>query len=181
MKKCVKLLFCGFIVSILFVSCVKDTNFDNADEIALTPIIESNFIYFNLSGSDFYDSQNNIPKLILRDTTEIRFLDDSGFRDALKNAEFYFKYSNSIPKQFDVTYRFLSEVNDTTFTFNNTVAAGNLQNAVVTEQTRNIEGEEIISLTNSNKVVVIVTIPSADANLSGILNLQSKGTFFLEY
>lgn len=181
MRKFSQLLIGVFFASIMLVSCIKDTTFDNADEIALTPIVESNFIYFNLNGSDFYDSQNNLPKLILRDTTEIRFLDDSGFQDALKRAEFYFKYTNSIPKQFNVTYRFLSKTSDTTYTFENTVAPGSLETAVITERTKSIVGEELINFTTANRVVVIVTIPSSDENISGILNLQSKGTFYLEY
>ncbi len=181
MRKLFQVTCLGIFAFALLISCVKDTNFDNAEEIAITPVVEANFVFFNFNGSDFFDSQNNIPRLVVRDTTEIKFFDDGGFQDGLKRVEFFFKYTNSIPRNFDVTYRFLSAVNDTTLTFQNSVNAGTNINEVITESTRNIEGAEVTNLTMSNKVVVIVTIPSADQNLAGALKLQSKGTFYLEF
>lgn len=170
-------LFCCF----FFIACIKDTDFDQAEDIALTPVIELDLIYFDLNANDFYDTINSRPIPTLRDTTIIRFLDDSTLHESLKRAEFYFKFTNSISRNFQVDFQFLSEMNDTTYVAGTTVAEGSIANPVLTEFVENVEGDDILSLTQANKVVVSVTIPSSNENLEGILNLKSKTTYFLEY
>lgn len=168
-------------VCLFFTACIKDTDFDQAEDIALTPVIELDLIYFNLEANSFFDTINSTPILTVRDTTEIRFLDDSTLQESLKRAEFYFKFTNSIPRSFQVDFQFLSELNDTTYVAGTPVAEGTLVTPVITEFTENVEGEDILLLTQAHKVVVSVTIPSSNENLEGTLNLKSKTTYFLEY
>ncbi len=170
-------LVCFFI---LVLSCVKDTDFDQAEDITLTPVVELDLIYFDLDASEFFDQVNNVPRSTVTDTTEIRFLDDSEIRESLRRADFYFKFTNSIPRSFQVDFMFLSEQNDTTYTTQAFVNEGSSANVVITEFEEQIEGEDILQLTMADKVVVSVTIPSSNANLSGNLNLQSKTTYYLE-
>ncbi len=166
---------------LFFTACIKDTDFDQAEDAALTPVIELDLIYFDLNASDFYDFINSNPILTLTDTTEIRFLDDSGLQESLKRAEFYFRFTNSIPRDFQVDFQFLSEMNDTTYVTGTSVNEGTITTPVITEFTQNVEGADILNLTQANKVVVSVTIPSSNENLQGSLNLKSKTTYFLEY
>ena len=166
---------------LFFTACIKDTNFDQAEDIALTPVVELDLIYFNLQAARFFDTINSTQILTVRDTTEIRFLDDSTLQESLKRAEFYFKFTNSIPRDFQVDFQFLSELNDTTYVTATNVAQGTIATPVITEFTENVEGEGILSLTQAHKVVVSVTIPSSNENLEGTLNLKSKTTYFLEY
>ncbi|CAM3288901.1 hypothetical protein [Aequorivita lipolytica] len=168
-------------VCLFFTACIKDTDFDQTEDIALTPVVELDLIYFNLRASDFFDSINSTPILTVSDTTEIRFLDDSTLQESLKRAEFYFKFTNSIPRNFQVDFQFLSETNDTTYVAGTFVSEGLPAAPVITEYIQNVEGDDILSLTQANKVVVSVTIPSSNENLEGTLNLKSKTTYFLEY
>ena len=161
-------------------SCVKDTDFEQAEEIALTPVVELDLIFFTLTPIDFFNVSAQTPRLTVVDTTEIKFLDDSGIQENLKRAEFLFSFTNSIPRPFAVEFQFLSEQNDTTYTTQTTVNEGTVASPEITLFTENVEGEEILQLTQANKVVVSVTIPSTDQNLDGELNLQSKTTYFLE-
>lgn len=169
------------LICILLTACVKDTDFDQAENIALTPVIELDLIYFDLDANSFYDSITATPILTVRDTTLIKFLDDSTLQESLKRAEFYFKFTNSIPRNFMVDFQFLSEFNDTTYVTQTQVASGTPTAPVISEFVENVEGEEVLQLTQSHKVVVSVTIPSASENLEGHLNLKSKTTYFLEY
>ncbi len=168
-------------VCLFITACIKDTDFDQAEDIALTPVVELDLIYFNLRASDFFDTINSNSILTVRDTTEIKFLDDSGLQESLKRAEFYFKFTNSIPRNFQVDFQFLSELNDTTYVTQTLVNQGATTTPVITEFVQNVEGDDILELTKANKVVVSVTIPSSDENLEGTLNLKSKTTYFLEY
>lgn len=168
-------------VCLFITACIKDTDFDQAEDIALTPIVELDLIYFNIRASDFFDTITSNQILTVRDTTEIKFLDDSSLQESLKRAEFYFKFTNSIPRDFQVNFQFLSELNDTTYVTQTLVNQGTITTPVITEFVQNVEGEDILQLTKAHKVVVSVTIPSSDENLEGILNLKSKTTYFLEY
>lgn len=166
---------------LFFTACVKDTDLDQTEEVSLTPVVELDLIYFNLRASDFFDTINSNPILTVTDTTEIRFLDDSTLQETLKRAEFYFKFTNSIPRNFQVDFQFLSETNDTTYVTGTPVDEGTIAAPVITEFIENVEGDAILRLTQADKVVVSVTIPSSDENLEGTLNLKSKTTYFLEH
>ncbi len=180
MKKNLLMPTVGLLAVLLLFSCIKDTNFDEAQNIALTPVVELDLIYFNVDAGEFYDSITNTSILTLRDTTEIRFLDDTDFRESLIRAEFQFNFTNSIPREFMVDFQFLSEENEETFVTGTIVNQGTEQAPVFTQFIENVEGEEVLQLTLANKVVVTITIPSSDASLRGILNLQSKTTYYLE-
>jgi len=180
MKRHWLIIFYIFFSIFLFSSCVKDTDFNQAEDITLTPIVELNLIFFDLPASSFFDSNTNTPRLQVSDTTEIRFLDDSGVQESLKRAEFYFKFENSIPRSFDTQFDFLSVENEITYTTSVAVQEGEPNQSVITEFTENVEGDQILNLTQADKVVVTVTIPEANESLEGNLNLQSKTTYYLE-
>ncbi|NNF30607.1 MAG: hypothetical protein HKN66_04370 [Flavobacteriaceae bacterium] len=178
-KNLLKPLTVIFLCVVAF-ACVKDTDFDQAEEIALTPVVELDLIYFNIEAGEFYDEVNNIPIPTLTDTTEIRFLDDTEIQESLRRADFFFKFTNSIPRNFQVDFQFLSEQNDTTYATQTSVAEGSVQTPVITEFEEIIEGDDILQVTMANRIVVSVTIPDANPDLEGTLNLQSKTTYYLE-
>ncbi|GHC49212.1 hypothetical protein [Ulvibacter litoralis] len=170
----------GFLLFFVFVSCIKDTDFDQVDNVDLTPTIDLDLIYFNLSASDFYDPATSTSVLTVSDTTELRFLNDIEVQRNLKRAEFYFKFTNSIEREFQADFQFLTPQNDTTYTAQTVVAQGTVSNPIITEFIENVEGADIVDLTQASKVIVSVTIPSSNANLEGALNLQSKVTYYVE-
>lgn len=180
MKTNLSPVIAGFLLFFLVVSCIKDTDFDQVDNVDLTPTIDLDLIYFNLSASDFFDPNTSNPILTVRDTTELRFLNDIEIQKNLKRAEFYFKFTNSIDREFQADFQFLSPQNDTTYTAQTVVTPGTVSNPVITEFIENVEGTDINDLTLASKVVVSVTIPSSNANLEGALNLQSKVTYYVE-
>jgi len=181
MKKNLAIPFFGFLTFLLFESCVKDTDFNQANDIVLTPVVELDLIHFDLLAGIFFDTNTSNSILTVRDTTELRFLDDGEIQQSLRRAEFYFKFTNSIQRDFDIVFQFLSTQNDTTYTAQTLVVQGSVASPIVTEFVENIEGASIAELTMASKVVVSVTIPSSNANLDGALNLKSKTTYYLEY
>lgn len=181
MKKNLAIPSLGILFILLLAACVKDIDFEQANEVILTPTMELDLIHFNLSASAFFDSNTSNPILTVRDTVELRFLSEGDIQDGLKRAEFYFKFTNSIQRSFITDFQFLSEQNDTTYTTQTMVSQGTIANPVVTEYTKNIEGDAITDLTMASKMVVSVTIPSSNMNLSGELNLKSKTTYYTEF
>ena len=49
MKKNLYLLFLFTVIAFLFSACVKDTDFNQTDDIALTTVLELDFIFFDIT------------------------------------------------------------------------------------------------------------------------------------
>lgn len=169
------LLLCAY-------SCVKDTDFDQADEITATPEIELDLIYFTATPPQFELEGETERALTISDTTDIRILDDNFIRDALKRAEFYFLFSNSIPTSFDANIQFLNANNRLRYQLNLEVLPGELNTPVLTERIEILETPaDIRDITRSSKVVINLSIPDLPPTSEGSISLQSKATYFLEY
>lgn len=177
MKKKLYLLFLFTAVVLLFTACIKDTDFNQTDDILVTPILELDFLFFNLNSENFSDIGAN--NLVVTDTTYFDFLNDEFAVDNLIKADFYFKNTNSFPIQFTTQYQFLDENNEIHYEIIIPVDAGTVINPVITEHAEVIEGENIVNLTMAEKVVVNILASSPVDNLDGSLNVQSKTTYYL--
>jgi len=171
--------FVAFLLSCC-ISCVKDVDLDQAQDIELTPVVELDLIYFDLAPADFMDPESGLVLNTLRDTTEIRFLDDPDIGESLRQIDFFFRFNNSVERSFQVDFSFLSEASDTTYVTQTTVAPGLADSPVITEFEEVVVEPEIFELTRANRVVVTVIFPDPDPTLEGNLNMQSKTTYYLE-
>jgi hypothetical protein len=163
-------------------ACVKDTDFDQASDIQATPEIELDLVYFTLTAPQFTLDPDTDRILTVSDTTDFRVLDDSFIRESLKRAEFYFKFENSISNAFSAQIQFLNTNNIVRYEFGIDVASGTILTPAITEHIEVLESpEQIGQVTRASKVVVNVTISEIPQTVEGSLNLQSKGTYFLEY
>tara|TARA_R110000850_G_scaffold16697_6_gene51849 strand:- start:41691 stop:42236 length:546 start_codon:yes stop_codon:yes gene_type:complete len=177
------LLNSALLVAVVFtlLSCVKDTDFEQADDIALTPEAEVNFLYFTLTIDDFESQSISEEELAVIDTTEIRFLDDEFAIENITRADFFFKVTNTFPVGLDVNLRFLSEDNVPYYEINFPIALSENNSPEVTEFTQVVSMEEIEQLTQNDKVAVRINIESDNQDLDGSLNLQSKTTYYLQF
>lgn len=182
MNRNLQRLLLGLCLAFFWTSCVKDTDFNQAEDIATRPVVETNLVFFNLEGAEFYDTAGNIPRETLTDTTEIRFLDDEGFQESVLRAEFLFRFNNTIPRDFVVDFEFVSEQGELTYATSTTVPAGSTENpSIPPDFIVPIEGEDVIALTSANRVVVNVSMENAIPGLPGQLDMQSVVTFYLEF
>lgn len=172
--------FLTVLCCLIMAACVRDTDLDQASDITATPVVELNLVFFDLQPNDFFDTITNAPRLTVTDTTEIPFLNDTGTQESLLRAEFLFRFTNSISRDFIVDFRFLSEENDTAYSMQTSVIAGTVDNPRVTEFIENVEGPDILDLTMADRLMIAVTIPSVEPGLEGVLNMQSKTTYYLE-
>ena len=170
------------VISVLLTltSCVKDVDVEQAEDIVIQPVVDLNLVFFNLEGQRFYDLNTNLPIPTIRDTTEIRFLDDQDIAESLRRVEFLTRYANSVPREFTIAYRFLSEQNDTTYTFVDRVPMGMVGDTTAVEFLEVIEGDGVAQLTMANRLVVEVNIDAAAPLLPGSLQAESATTYFLE-
>jgi len=177
MKIKLNLLFSLAFIMVLFLSCVKDTDFSQTSNILVTPVLELDFLHFDLNAESF--TGLGVNNTIVTDTTNIEFLNEGFVVDNLVKAEFFFKYTNSLPVDFITEYKFLDVNNNLQYGLSIPVGAGTIDAPLVTEHIENIEGDNITALTNANKVVVNIKASTPVDNLEGNLKLQSKTTYYI--
>lgn len=170
-----------FLLVFCFTACVKDTDFNQTEDLVVSPIVEANFLFFTLDSGDFQPNPITAGQLRVVDTTEIRFLDDDFSIDNIVSAEFYFKTSNTFPVSLDAQFTFLSEENEPFYEINFPISASEDGSPVNTEFTQVLSAQDIELLTLNDKVIANITVQSEDENLEGVLNLQSKTIYFLEF
>jgi hypothetical protein len=156
---------------------VKDTDFNQSDDILITPAVVLDFLFFNLSSENF--TNIGVNNLVVSDTTFFDLLIEDFTIENLKKADFYFKNTNSLSIQLSTQYQFLDENNDVYYEILIPVNSGSISNPVITEHIEIIEEGNIVNLTKADKVVVNVIAPSSLDNLDGMLNLQSKTIYYL--
>jgi hypothetical protein len=177
MKKKLYLLFLFTAVISLFMACVKDTDFNQTDDILITPTVALDFLFFNLNSESF--SNIGAANLVVTDTTFFELLNEDFTVDNLIKADFYFKNTNSFPIQLITQYQFLDENNELHYEIIIPINSGSLSNPVITEHVEIIEEGSIVNLTLADKVVVNVIASSPLDNIAGFLNLQSNTTYYL--
>ena len=177
MKKKIHLFLLFTALISLLMACVKDTDFNQTDDILITPTVALDFLLFNLSSESF--SEIGVANLVVSDTTFFNFLNEDFTVDNLIKADFYFKNTNSFPIQFSTQYQFLDDDNVLHYEITIPVNPGSINNPVITEDIEIIEEDAIVNLTKADKVVVNVIAASPLGILDGILNLQSKTNYYL--
>jgi len=167
-----------FLMSLFLSSCIKDTDFTQTEDIEVAPVIELDFLFFDLTSQNFTDL--GVANLTVSDTTNFEFLNSDFTSDNLERVEFFFKFSNSIPVDFITEFKFLNQDNVSQYEFSIPVDAGNGTTETITQYIENIDNQGIIDLTNAEKVVITFTASSSLENVAGTLNLQSKTTYYLK-
>jgi hypothetical protein len=173
-------LFCFILIALTF-SCIKDVDLNQADDIQLAPVVETNLVFFTLDGSDFFDSETQSERLVVTDTTEIRFLDDTFMQEGLERAEMLFQFTNTISRNFIADFSFYSTEGELHYSIVFPVNAGFELNPQVTYHEEIIEGTAIEALTQTSILVVTMSIESSEENLPGELKLQSTATFYITF
>ncbi len=166
-------------------SCVKDVDFEQAENFSLNPVLETSVIYFNEPASTFFVNNAGDEVAEAQDATVIDVFDDDFVIDNLVKAVFTFKITNSIERAFQTRIDFLNPEEEVQHTFTvNTVASINNQD-VITDYIEVFEGDDLVNLKATNKIVfTAILFPSTDGsvineNTIGRIELKSKATFYL--
>ncbi len=168
------------LLTLSIASCVRDLDFDQAENIVLEPAIELDLLYFNFEGSAFFNDIFEDEIITVRDTISVDFLSGSDTKNVLRRVELYFEFENSIPRNFDIAFEFYSRNNELVYVMNTLVVAGSISNPRKTLLIQNIESQNLEQLTKAVNLVAVVTILSSEQELIGTLSLKSKASYFLE-
>lgn len=174
-------LLCGVLSFILCVACVKDVDFDQADEIIISPNVDLDLVFFELDTENFVTSDTGDPVSVIRDTTRLEFLDDGFVRDNLLQIDFVFRYDNSFPQAFEHSALFLNDDDEVQYAVTFDVAASLDGMANTTVFTQTIAEPDLDAIRNSIKMLIELTLEPNGEPIIGELRHQSKAVYSLEF
>ena len=163
----------------LMLSCVKDVDINQFEEIVVPPTAALDLIYFNLAPSDFSDGAGGIKNV--SDDVRLEFLDDDYIQDGLMQADFNFRFTNTFAQEFKVVMKFLSESNSEQHTINFHVPAGSTANPAILDYTERIDESQIGRIRRSIKLLVEVEMQPNSQPIEGTLQLESKAYYTFEF
>lgn len=171
----------GVLSLILCVSCVKDVDFDQVEEIIIAPKVDLDLVFFNLGTDNFIASDAGMPVTVIRDTTRLEFLDDTFVRENLLQIDFVFRYDNSFPQVFEHRALFLNEVDEVQYAVTFDVDPSLDGMVTTTLYTQTVAEPDLDAIRSSIKMLIELTlVPNGDP-VVGALRHQSKALYSLEF
>lgn len=176
------------IIPIIFLlitaSCVKDVDFEQAENLAISPVLESSLIFFNFSAPEFQEPTGTA-LVIEQDELELDFFNEEFIRDNLVKAEFFFEVTSSIDRTFHIEISMFDMAGNATNTFDISITSdGNNETQVIHREL--FEGATLDQLKNTTQMKVILTMFPHDSGIplddtsTGNLKMRSKATLFFE-
>ena len=178
MKNFLRYILPVLLLSLLF-SCVKDTDFDQLQEVVLSPNIEVNLLFFEINSNEFIDPATGIARPVLSDVTDIPFLDDSDTQEGILKADFLYEFENTTSIDYQATISFKSGASSVMYALDILVPAGSIGNPQTHVVIDEIDVPEIYQITQANKISVSID-PMGQLPTDGSLKMRSKATFYFE-
>ena len=189
MKRLIPLLT-GF-TFLVCLACVKDVDFDQIEDVVLTPVYEVDLIYSQFDTDDYIDNQlpPDTPIVVppIRDTLNYDLTSTDFAIENLDRIELTFEFRNTIETSFEFTYQFLSSSNQpvgVSRTIFVTPGEGENTQPVISYSDPNpivIDDQELDQLSTARRLATELRVNNANSNLRGKLELRSKAAYYINY
>ncbi len=171
----------AFLCVLVCVSCTKDVDFNQINDLQITPVFESSLVFIDEPANRFLVNGNEIS--YLQDSVNIDFFNDSFVVDNLVKAEFLFETTNSINRSFIVEVEMYDDGNQLQHSFSFSSSESPDHSPLVTEHLEVFENDTLEALKNTTKLVFTLKIlpgESINETTLGRIKLKSKGAFYLK-
>ncbi|MEL1242021.1 hypothetical protein [Flavobacterium flavipallidum] len=162
-------------------SCTSDLNFDQVNDLKLTPVYEANFSYFDIPATAFVTSTGSEIKWD-SDVEEFDVFRDKYLNSYLQKVDFYFEINNTINRAFKFNIVLLDANSNTLTSMNFDIPAYSGSSNVV-KKTEVFENSRLELLKRARKMRFFIELqsgPALNSNSIGDLVLRSSATVYLE-
>lgn len=160
--------------SILF-ACTKGVDFNQINDLEITPAIESSLVFFDEPASRFLDNGNEI--LIIQDFIIVSLFDNKFIVDNLVKTDLVFETENSINREFDLQIDFFDNLGQSQHSF--LITQEPLSNLNFTEV---FEDDTLDALKNTTVIIFTLRLspgsPPINETTPGRIKLKSKAIFY---
>lgn len=174
----VKELLKKYCFVLCLMSCTEAIDFEQAEDIELSPIQEASLIFFDAPASEFFIGGMEVSEA--SDFIDINVFKGNFIQENLVKSEFVFEITNSINRSYRVQVDFLNALGQIEHTILFSSDASPNNTAVFTKFTEVFDGNSLIELKRTVRLNFTLTmLPGVAINDStlGRINLQSKGVF----
>lgn len=167
-----------FILSVFFISCSSDLDFNQVNDLKLEPVVVSNLASFDVQANQFVVGGVEQPvsgDLMNFDVFKQSFLDQN-----LNRADFFFEINNTINRGFKLNLILLDANNSTVYSIPFDVPAYTGTQNVVTK-TEIFQNAKLDLLKSTSKIAFVVNLlpgPPLNNSSVGSLKLRSSGTLY---
>lgn len=162
-------------------SCVSDIDFEKTDEIVLAPRVDADLVFFTIDNTDFDTGELIDLQITVRDTTQLEFLNDDVTQENLKEVELRYKVENTFGQSLVSRSLFLNAAGDVQYEVTFPVNASIAGNPEITEFMEVVSQEDLEDIRNAIQLVSEVVILTNGEALQGVLSLESKALYSLEF
>lgn len=168
------------LTALLLLGCVKDIDFDQAGDIVLKPVYETDLLLFDLEADQFV--YNGIEVGTVTDTTGVDALSGEFSNKYLDQASLYFEFTNTISRSFRIEASFLNENGRLLQKVDFLIGPSDGSPEVVS-RTLTYSGNDLSIITNTHKIAIEFSLlpgtPMLTEESTGTLSMDSKATLYL--
>ena len=176
-SRIINIIFCIALIGLS--SCIEELDFDQVEDIKLTPTYTVSLIYSNLPQT-FLVSPTGVELEKVSDVTEINIFGNST-ADRLTKIDLEFEITNPFDRRFTLDFKFLNGNSVETHTIPTIQVEENVSNFKVREEILLTQNSSIL---DSKKIeITLKLLPSTDGSIIDINDnksfiFQSAGTFY---
>jgi hypothetical protein len=169
-----------FILSIFFLSCSSNLDFNQVNDLKLQPVVVANLASFDVQANKFV--VGGVEQPVTGDVMDFNVFNNSSFNNSLIRTDMFFEFNNTINRAFTINLYFLDANNAKLYTIPITVPAYTGAPNLVTK-TEIFENTNLDLLKQTKKVAfVLALLPGTaltDSSL-GSLKMRSSATLYFE-
>lgn len=178
-KRLFTYLFLTVIINSVYLSCAESVDFNQINDLEITPVIESSLIFLDEPAARFLD--NGAQLTTIQDHIQVDFFDNSFIIENLVKTEFVFETTNSINRGFRVRVDFLDSNSQSQHAFTFFVTASPNNAEVTSKYTEVFQDETLAALKSTSVLVFTLNMLPGEAinqNSLGRIRLKSKAVFY---
>ena len=167
-----------FILSIFFVSCSSNLDFNQANDLKLEPVVVSNLASFDVQANQFV--VGGVEQTVSGDLMNFDVFKQNFFNQNLNRADFYFEINNTINRGFKVNLLLLDANNSPLYTIPFDIPAYTGTQNLITS-TEIFQNAKLDLLKNTSKIGFVVNLmpgPPLSSSSVGSLKLRSSATLY---
>jgi hypothetical protein len=164
----------------VFFSCSSDLDFDQVNDLTLTPVYVANLAYFDVPANKFID--NGSAQEIAFDIQPFKAFKEKFFKDNLIKAESDFELENTINRPFSLDISLLGQNDEVLDTMTFDIPAYTGGSNVIRYPTEVFENQRLVLLKQTVQIGFTVRIgagPPLNNSSLGNLKLRSSATAYM--
>ena len=167
-----------FILTLLFLSCSSDLDFDQVNDLELKPVVVANLASFEIQANQFVIG--GVEQPLAGDIMNFKVFNDVDFTNNLRRMDLFFEFNNTINRTYNINLYLLDTNDNRLYTIPFVVPAYSGSPNMVT-MTEIFENAKLDILKKTEKIAFVIAMmpgpPLTDSSL-GSLKMRSSATIY---